>query len=354
MKIAIITCYRDPDYIRARALRAALASLENVEILVIKNSHTNALRYPEVVWKIITTRFKQQPDVYVLTFRGYEMLPIIRLLSLGKPLIYDELVNLVEWVVYEHKKISGLLAKTLGAAYSLLLRTCCTVILADTASHADTSSGISRIDRRKYTVIPVSTDEQTFQYRPLKIPDVNEPYRVFFYGYMLPLHGPQFVIDAAEKLKHIPNIEFLIAGRIGTFETAIQEAQQHGANITFRQWVPFDELPSLIAASSINIAGPFGKTFQAQHVINGKVYQFLASGSVALIGSNDNTGLFLNHVNCLLVPQGDAEAIAREIQWAYEHQDQLPAIAAAGRLLYDKDYSNKVIAGQLRAMLDKL
>lgn len=353
MKIAIITCYRDPDYIRARALRAALASLENVEILVIKNSHTNALRYPEVIWKIITARFKQQPDVYVLTFRGYEMLPVVRLLSLGKPLIYDELINLVEWVVYEHKKASGLSAKILSAIYRIMLQTC-TVILADTKSHADVSSGISRVDRQKYVVIPIGTDESIFQYKPLTTPNFLAPFRVFFYGAMLPLHGPQYVIKAAEILKSNPNISFLFAGKMSKYQQLIEAAKKAGAHVEYKGWIPFNELPDYITNSAVNVSGPFGNTYQSQFVVNTKVFQFFASGSVALIGVIKEDGGFINHVNCLLVPQGDAEAIAREIQWAYEHQDQLPAIAAAGRLLYDKHYSNKVIAGYLNDMLSKL
>jgi glycosyltransferase involved in cell wall biosynthesis len=171
---------------------------------------------------------------------------------------------------------------------------------------------------------------------------------------MLPLHGPQYVIEAAEVLKDNPHIQFLLAGRIGDYEQAIKEAQGRGAQIEYRQWVPFDELPALIAGSAINVAGPFGETFQAQHVINGKVYQFLASGSVALLGANKNTDMFLNHVNCLIVPRGDAQAIAREIDWAYRNQDKLPGIASAGRALYDQYYSNKAIAEELQKILKQL
>ncbi len=353
MKIAVITCYRDPDYIRARALRASLASLENVEVIIIKNSHTNVLRYPEVLWKILKTRITRRPDVYLLTFRGYEMLPFVRLLSLGKPLVFDELVNMAEWVVYEHHKLSGIPAKLLGWGYHLGLLSC-RIILADTDSHADASSGISRVDRRKYAVIPVGTDETAFLYHEPQLRPAGQPFQVFFYGAMLPLHGPQYVIQAAELLKDNPSITFLIAGKIGKYEQAIIDAQGRGARIEYRQWIPFDELPRLIAESCVNIAGPFGNTYQAQHVINGKTYQFLASGRIALIGEGKNTGPFINHTNCLLVPQGSAQAIASEIDWAYHNQNQLPAIGQAGRALYDERYSNTVIAEELHQILQGL
>jgi glycosyltransferase involved in cell wall biosynthesis len=214
---------------------------------------------------------------------------------------------------------------------------------------------LSKIDRRKYVVVPVGTDEQTFQYHPMQPRDPAQPFKVFFYGFMLPLHGPQYLIEAAEMLKDNPNIQFTIGGRIGDFEERIKQAQAAGARIEYRQWIPFEELPGLIEGASVNVAGPFGDTLQAKHVINGKVYQFLATGSVALLGANEDTGKFVNRVNSLVVPQGDAAAIAREIRWAYDNQALLPGIAQAGRQLYDQYFSNKVIAGILqREVIDRL
>ena len=124
MKIAVITCYRDPDYIRARALRAALASIPGTEVIVIKNSAKGAKRYLEVIRDIIKVRLTRKPDVYILTFRGYEMLPIVRILTMGKVMVFDELVNAVEWFVYEHKKLRGFGAKLLGWGYRLWANSC--------------------------------------------------------------------------------------------------------------------------------------------------------------------------------------------------------------------------------------
>lgn len=353
MKIAVITCYNQPDYIRARVLRATLTRVPGVEVITIKNSSIGVKRYPEVLWKVLKTRVRERPDVYLLTFRGYEMLPFVRLLSIGKPFIFDELVNLVEWVVLEHKKLKGLPAKLLGFVYRAMLKSC-RIILADTESHAEASSSISKIDRRKYRVLPVGTDESVFHYQEPRQRQPGQPFTVFFYGYMLPLHGPNFVLDAAELLKEYKNINFIIAGRTEKYKPMIEAAIAGGARIEYREWVPFEELPELIANAAINIAGPFGNTFQAQHVINGKVYQFLASGSVALLGAGKNTADFKNHENCLIVPQGNAEDIAREIAWAYNNPEKLPGIARAGHKLYEAKYSNTVLAESLEQMLRSL
>lgn len=348
-KIAVITCYRYPDYIRAITLRDSLALIPGIEVITIKNKSTGVMRYLEVILAILKVRLTKHPDIYLLTFR-WDLLPVVRLLSIGKPFILDELVNGIEYFVYEHKKFKGVIAKVFSFVYPIMANSA-RVILADTASHADASSALSKIDRRKYAVVPVSTDEKLFHYQPSQAVASGAPFRVFFYGYMLPLHGPQFVIQAAEILKNYPDIEFLIAGRIGKYEEMIQAAQSRGARITYRQWVPYAEIPELVRSSAINIAGPFGETLQAKHVINGKVYQFLASGAVTMLGANNSTDEFTNHQNCLIVPRGNAQAIADEILWAYQHQDQLPSIAAAGRQVYEAHFSNQVVAQQLASML---
>ncbi|MCK9540296.1 hypothetical protein, partial [Dokdonella sp.] len=156
MKLCIITCYNQPDYIRARTLRAAAAEIEGVEALVVKNSRTGLLRYPEVFWRLLKTRLKDRPDAYLLTFRGYEMLLPVRLLSIGKPLIYDEFINPIEWVSYEHKKIGKYnpLTGLLWLYYRLLLA-CTSLILTDTESHADLSAGMMKVRRDKFLTLPV-------------------------------------------------------------------------------------------------------------------------------------------------------------------------------------------------------
>ena len=88
MKIAVITCYFDPDYVRSRTIRSAVRSYPGAQLLVVKNSHKGLLRYPEVVWKLIQLRRRQNPDVYILTFRGQELLPFVLLIAGLRPVIF--------------------------------------------------------------------------------------------------------------------------------------------------------------------------------------------------------------------------------------------------------------------------
>lgn len=44
-----------------------------------KNTRLSILRYFEVLWSVAKLRVLANPDTYIITFRGYEILPFMRL-----------------------------------------------------------------------------------------------------------------------------------------------------------------------------------------------------------------------------------------------------------------------------------
>lgn len=350
-KICVITCYSQPDYIRARTIRAGLGLIDDVELIVVKNTHTGFLRYGEVVLKLIKTRFTKNPDIYILTFRGYEMLPIARIITLGKKLVFDEFVNLIERTVYEHHRLKegGFAAKILQAGYRFWLKTT-DIILADTPSHADYSSELMKISREKYVPLIVSTDEETFDAAPHKNPQTDE-LKVFFYGlYMLPLHGLNVMLDAMKLLKNENITLHIIGGKARTAEE-VHAAHLEGVKVTYQQHVPYEDLVGYIHDADVVLGGPFGNTVQSQFVIGGKVFQFLRSGKPTVIGVNKESGIFTDKKDALVIPQGNPQALADALKWAKAHPQELAKIGEAGRKLYEAKLSNKVLAGELRGLL---
>ncbi|HEY5806047.1 MAG TPA: hypothetical protein VIS56_01510, partial [Candidatus Saccharimonadales bacterium] len=230
MKIAVITCYDQNDYVRARVLRTAFAAVPGVEALVIRNENKGLLRYLEVPYKILVARFKQRLDAYVIAFRGYEMLPFVLAVKGRKPLIFDEFINAAEYLE-EHNKLntkSGI-GKFFVKAYAWLLSRC-RFILADTQAHADYSAKLCGLPVEKFRAIPVGTDESLFHAAPKTSAAAHKPFTVFFYGNgMTPLHGLNYLLDAAIMLKDNPNITFNLVGGKEKGETACNAAIAKGA-----------------------------------------------------------------------------------------------------------------------------
>ena len=359
MKIAVITCYFDPDYVRARSLRAALASLPDVEVVVCKNKHKGMLRYPEMLWKIWRLKHREKPDVYLLTFRGFEILPYVLFLARKKPVWFDELIVPLAYAKNEkHKKTLAIRVKyaiinIAGPLYERWLRRC-QFIIADTTTHAQLSAATSKVPLEKYLALPVGTDETLFKpsTRPKSRP-AGSPFQLFYYGNMLPLHGMPTILKAAELLAGEADISFLIVGNKKNVVTQVQQSMAKGARIEHRPRVPFNELPNLMYNCDLFLAGPYGGTKQANSVVTGKAFQALACGVPTLIGASPSTDeYFTDRLNTVVVEQANPEALVAAIHWAKDHPQELATIAANGRKLYEAEFSTPMLARRLQPLVD--
>jgi glycosyltransferase involved in cell wall biosynthesis len=348
--ITVITCQADPDYVRALVLRIGIIKLPRVKVSIIKNRHLGMLRYPEIAYKILKNRLVENPDVYVLTFRGYEILPWLLIVATGKCVIFDEFINAFEWVAYEHKILSpkSTFGRLFNTVYGFLLRRC-DAILTDTDAHATISSELSEVPRNRYLSVPVSADETIFF--PARRIFASGDFNVFFYGNVLPLHGINIMINAALQLKNESGIKFIFVGGKLEHQEAIEHAIVDGARILYKRYVPLAQLPDCVHGASLCLGGPFGDTFQSQYVVTGKSYQFLAAGIPTVIGASKASALFRDKENSLVVPQGDPCALAAAILWAYQHPESLVAIGKAGRKLYEDAFSNQIVTDCLATLL---
>ena len=104
-------------------------------------------------------------------------------------------------------------------------------------------------------------------------------------------------------------------------------------------------------AADVCLAGPFGDTFQAQYVITGKAYQYLAMGRPTIVGQNKESGVFRDKHDVLIVPQGDAKSLAETIRWAMNNGDALRRIGLNGQKLFSEKFSNQRLAERLESGL---
>jgi hypothetical protein len=64
MKVALITCYKDPNYVRGQVLSQCLQKIPDIDVIEVKNKQNNIFRFIEVIFKLIKVR-KYNPDVYL-------------------------------------------------------------------------------------------------------------------------------------------------------------------------------------------------------------------------------------------------------------------------------------------------
>jgi glycosyltransferase involved in cell wall biosynthesis len=349
-----VLSYYAPDYIRTRTLVDALRRLENLKFYEARNSSKGILRYFETLWKLIVIRVLHDPQFYILGFRGYELYWFVRLITLGRTLIFDHMMSPYDSLTSEYEIIDakGFIGK-LVYFYERKLLLNSDVVLTDTDLHKRYFQGLFRITPSKIVDIPVGTDENLFHPvdHPLPLPD-TALFEVLYYGSFLPLHGIDLILNAASRLRKFQIHFTLIGGNrldLSGFHRAIKELDLH--NVTHINWVEFEDLPQRIARAHLGLGGPFGNTGQARRVITGKTFQFLAMAKPVIIGEIDDDCGFVDSVNCLLVPQKDPSALADAILWAFQHQAELDAIGYRGRELYQARYSIECITEKLRETL---
>lgn len=351
MKLAVITCHNNPNYIRAVTIRQAAVAQKDIDVKILANSNKSILRYIEMTFRIIWLRLSYNPDIYVLTFRGYEMLLLTKIVSFRKKLIYDEFINPIEWLEEPRNKLwPKLIPKGLFRFFYRRLVRGISIILADTDAHAAYSAKISKLPKSKFRTLLVGTDEHLFR-SDTKAKKLKT-FSVFYYGqHMLPLHGLDSVLEAAALLKNYP-INFLLLG--GGQKTEQQVQKQNNPKVKHKKWIAFEALPYAIRKYHLALGGPFGGTTQANLVITGKTYQFLACGVATVIGRNKASSIFKDRINSLIVDQKDARQLANKILWAYKNQVELKKIGHDGRRLYETELSEKVIADQFGQILSDL
>ncbi len=359
MKIAVITCYHDPDYVRARSLRAALKQIDGVTPLVIKNTRKGFGRYFEVLYRVWQTRRQEHPDVYLLTFRGQEILAVVLLLAWGKPVWFDEFIVPGAYARNEnHKKSFGTLFKHFLARISEPLYNWwlhrCKVILADTAAHAEASAKNARLNLSKYVAVPVGVDESVF--KPGTGSQATGTFTVFCNSTgAQPLHGVDTAMAAAELLKDNENIEFFFVGGKRPVRLLAEAVQEKGARVRYERRIDPAELPGVIRSSGLCLGGPFGDTPQANNVVTDETYQMLACEAPVVVGASGATEeYFVDKKNALVVPRADPESLARAIAWASENPRELRGVAENGRKLFEKEFSTAAIARRLQPLVDSV
>jgi len=350
--VCYILSYHDPNYNRTRTLISALRQIENIELYEARNSSKGLGRYFETLWKLIVIRISKKTDFYLLGFRGYEIFWPVRILTLGKTLIYDQMMSPYDSLLNERNLIKkGGLIEKLIYLYERSILCFADIVLTDTDIHKRYFQELFDIEPNKILAVPIGADEEFFHIDHVKSYEKSSIFEVLFYGTFLPLHGINVILGAASRLREY-RIHFTLIGRnkSNRYYRTIDETAQD--NVTHIEWIEFEDLPKLIAQADLGLGGPFGSTGQAHRVLTGKTFQFLAMAKPVIVGEFADDYGFKNKVNCLVVPQGDEQALAQAIYWAFLHKAQLDQIGQEGYELFETRYSTEKNSKKLSKAFD--
>ena len=199
----------------------------------------------------------------------------------------------------------------------------------------------------KARVSHIGAPEWRFQQRPMPARG-NRPLTVLYYGNYVPLHGVEFIIQAAQQLRNDPRFRFIMvgAGQARARALALYGANPTG-NVHFMGRVSDDELDRLITEADICF-GIFGTSVKAQLLVSNKVWQCLAMGRPVITGNGPGASSVLRSgEHCLLVPHGDATAIVDALRRLADDPALAERIAENGARLVREQFTSITVARRL-------
>ncbi len=217
------------------------------------------------------------------------------------------------------------------------------LVVADTAAHASFFRTAFGLPYGRVRVCFVGAEDRLFQ--PLWQPPAS--FHALFVGKLIPLHGIETILAAAALAPEIP---FRIVGS-GQLE---QVLAARPTNVTWTPWVEYGQLPRELQRAGCAL-GIFGSGAKTGRVIPNKAFQALACGTPLVTADTPAAReLLCDGVDALLVPAGDAGALAAAVRQLAADTALATRIGRQGRATYEARASEPVLGRQWRTLLEQI
>ena len=168
-----------------------------------------------------------------------------------------------------------------------------------------------------------------------------------FVGKLIPLHGLDTILAAA---RIAPEVPFRVVGS-GQLEPLLANRP---ANVDWVPWVEYEQLPAELHRAGCAL-GIFAASPKAQRVIPNKVFQALACGTPVITADTPAAReLLVDGESALLVPPGDARALAEAIRRLAQDPALAQRIAEGGGAAYRAHASEAILGARWRDLLESL
>jgi len=282
-------------------------------------------------------------DAVLVGYPGHFDLPAAKRAARGRPVIFNPLVSLADTFVSDRGRFraGSAAARALTAVDRHALRAA-DLVVADTRASADHLAELAGLPREQVEVAYVGAEERVFG--PGWSP--AEPFTVLFVSKLIPLHGVETVLAAARAA---PELRFRLVGS-GQLEPLVDDRP---ANVEWIAWVDYERLPGELHRAGCAL-GIFGSSDKAGRVIPNKAFQALACGTPLVTADTPGAReLLVDGESALLVPPGDAQALADALQRIAADGELARRLSTGGRATYEEHASEAVLGRRWRELVEQ-
>ena len=270
----------------------------------------------------------------------------------GVKVLFDPMISAWDKKVLEQMKWKAeeSRAKKLHAHETVLMNAP-DMVTWDTSCHLEFCAKQFEVPREKLRVLLTGTDETVFKpSESEKGERVSVPFKVLYHGAYLPLHGTEYIVEAA-RMTQDEGIQWDFLGW-GAYKAATEAKAAGIKNIRFLDKVPYTDVPKVICAHDV-VLGVFGTTEKASRVIGNKVYECMACARPTI--NEFCTGYPPEAKDCRAIAREltleQTAAIAEAVRAYRDDWANRDAYFAEARAFFEKHLSMKVIKTQLAQIL---
>ena len=292
--------------------------------------------------RLLLLRRPRDFDAFIVGYPGHFDLPAARRAARGRPVVFNPLVSLADTLVTDRGRFpaDSFAARTLERIDRHAFRAA-DVVVADTEAQASFFAELAGLG--EVPVCFVGAEERLFE------PGwhVADEFVALFVGKLIPLQGVDTILAAARLA---PDIRFRIVGS-GQLDGLLADPPP---NVEHVPWIEYEQLPNEIRQAGCSL-GVFGTTGKARRVIPNKAFQAIACGAPLVTADTPAAReLLTDEASALLVPAGDAEALAAAIRRLAADLELASRIAAGGRAAYERKASEAVLGERWREIIERL
>jgi len=283
-------------------------------------------------------------DALIVGYPGHFDMAAAKRIARGRPVIFNPLVSLHETLVEDRKRFAA------NSAQARFLRRIdrialgrADLVVADTEQNARHLAELGALPAERLAVCFVGAEDRLFR------PGWQPPgtFHVLFIGKLIPLHGLETILAAAQL---VPEIPFRIVGN-GQLDALLLERP---SNVEWVEWVDYEQLPAEIQRAGCAL-GVFGTSAKAGRVIPNKAFQALACGTPLITADTPAAQeLLRDGESALLVPPGDPEALAAAVRRLATDLELTQSIGAGGLAAYQAYASEDVLGARWRGLVEQL
>ncbi|GAA1871626.1 glycosyltransferase [Asanoa iriomotensis] len=290
-------------------------------------------------WVVLAWRARRAPavDAVLVGYLGHFDVRLARRLFRRTPIVLDHLVSAAGTAQDRSLTSGGGLKAKLMRRIDRGALAAADLVVVDTPEHlaALPASGV---------VAPVGAGREWF----VRAPRAEGPLRVVFVGLFTPLHGALTIGDALASLAGDERIEVTMVGA-GQEYAACRAAASANTRVTWLDWVPFADLPALVASHDVAL-GIFGTTEKAQNVVPTKVFQGAAAGC-AVVTSDTAPQRRTLCDDALFVAPGDASALAATLRSLADDRSLLATFQRRAAARATTHFTAATVVAPIRARL---